>query len=181
MQHCGFYCHLRTSLFGASYCNTSAHPCGFLVRLQPAVVAYRQHVGQAARDSCLNVTDINSFMARFKPGPRNSAEHKGHPQGPRVPSPIRPRSNPAIMDNSLRNFDIEGTRWGVWITCWAFSKSSLPSKFGATPCRASGPPGMHVCGSLCNSDALGRAAGADLTVLHCTSHPPASTSSVCCM
>lgn len=71
-------------------------------------------MGQAGRDTCLNVADINSFMARFKPGPRNSAEHKGHPQGPRVPSPIRLRSNPAIMDNSLRKFDIEGTRCGLW-------------------------------------------------------------------
>lgn len=64
----------------------------------------------SGRDSCLNVSDINAYMARFKPAPRNSAEYKGHPQGPRAPSPVRPRSNPAIMDNSLRKFDIEGTR-----------------------------------------------------------------------
>jgi hypothetical protein len=64
----------------------------------------------SGRDSCLNVSDINAYMARFKPAPRNSAEYKGHPQGPQAPSPVRPRSNPAIMDNSLRKFDIEGTR-----------------------------------------------------------------------
>lgn len=61
------------------------------------------------------MSDINAYMARFKPAPRNSAEYKGHPQGPRASSPIRPRSNPAVMDNSLRKFDIEGTRCGV---CW---------------------------------------------------------------
>lgn len=63
------------------------------------------------RDTCLNVSDINTYMARFKPAPRNSAgDYKGHPGGPRVPSPVKPRTHPSIMDNSLRKFDIEGTR-----------------------------------------------------------------------
>ena len=75
----------------------------------------RRHVGASGQDSCLDVSDINSYMARFRPGPRNSGQYKGHPQGPRVPSPIRPRSNPATMDNSLRKFDIEGTRSRRWL------------------------------------------------------------------
>lgn len=73
----------------------------------------RRHIGLSVRDSCLNVSDINS--APFKPPPRNNSAgqqyYKGHPQGPRVPSPVRPRSDPNIMDNSLRKFDIAGTRW----------------------------------------------------------------------
>lgn len=68
----------------------------------------RRNIGMSVRDSCLDVSDINTHA--FKPAPRNSAEqYKGHPQGPRVPSPVRPRSDPAIMDNSLRKFDIAGT------------------------------------------------------------------------
>lgn len=73
----------------------------------------RRHIGLSVRDSCLNVSDINS--APFKPPPCNNSAgqqyYKGHPQGPRVPSPVRPRSDPNIMDNSLRKFDIAGTRW----------------------------------------------------------------------
>jgi hypothetical protein len=71
----------------------------------------RQHIGLSIRNNCLNVSDINAYMARFKPEPHNSADYKGHPQGPRATSPIKPRSNPNIMDNSLRKFDIEGTRY----------------------------------------------------------------------
>lgn len=75
--------------------------------VQPAL---RQHFGEKLRDAGLDVADINTYMARFKPQPR-SPTGKGHPEGPRVQPHVKPRLNPADMDNSLRTLDIEGTRW----------------------------------------------------------------------
>jgi hypothetical protein len=65
-------------------------------------------MGATMRNTALNVTDING--ARFRPAQRDSSEYKGHPGGPRVPSPVKPRHAAADMDNSLRLFDIEGSR-----------------------------------------------------------------------
>jgi hypothetical protein len=61
------------------------------------------------RDAGLAVHDINSYMARFRPAARATAD-KGHPDGPRLEPRVKPRLSTAQMDNSLRTLDIEGTR-----------------------------------------------------------------------
>jgi hypothetical protein len=64
------------------------------------------------RDAGLAVHDINSYMARFRPALRATAD-KGHPEGPKLEPRVKPRHSPALMDNSLRTVDIEGTRWAA--------------------------------------------------------------------
>lgn len=69
------------------------------------------------RDAGLAVGDINGYMARFRPAPRASAD-KGHPDGPKLESRVKPRHCAGLMDNSLRTDDIEGTRWVVLLWWW---------------------------------------------------------------
>lgn len=69
----------------------------------------RQQTGAQPRGAGLDVADINAYMARFKPVARATAD-KGHPDGPRLEPRVRPRHSPALLDNSLRTLDIEGTR-----------------------------------------------------------------------
>jgi hypothetical protein len=69
----------------------------------------RQQIAEQPRDAGLDVADINSYMARFRPAARTTAD-KGHPDGPRLEPRVKPRHSPAQMDNSLRTVDIEGTR-----------------------------------------------------------------------
>jgi hypothetical protein len=63
--------------------------------------------GIAPRDPKLNVRDIN---AEGKKELRTSPDFwtKGHPEGPKDLTHVRPRGNPTERDNSLRTADIHG-------------------------------------------------------------------------
>jgi hypothetical protein len=89
-----------------------------------ACLPCRQQLAPQPRDAGLAVHDINSYMARFRPAGRATAD-KGHPEGPRVEPRVKPRHSAAQMDNSLRTVDIEGTRCvGVVQALVCLSKSS---------------------------------------------------------
>lgn len=96
----------------------------------------RQHIGVTLRDAGLSVHDINTYMARFRPRPRSPTD-KGHPEGPRVKPHVKPRQDPAAMDNSLRTLDIQGARWEscLCLVLYAVCSSRDERMFPVLPVR----------------------------------------------